>query len=43
MDIIHNLPWNVGLVKQIKDIFLCEVLECEVVNDEKEEDEAQEE
>lgn len=37
------LPWDVGLVKQIKDVFLCDVLECEVVNDEKEEDEVQEE
>lgn len=29
-----DFPWNVGLVKQVKDIFVCEVLECEPLKEE---------
>ena len=28
------LPWEQGIIKQIKDVFLCDVLECEPVKEE---------
>lgn len=30
-----DFPWNTGLVKQIKDIFVCEVLKCEPKKEDK--------
>lgn len=31
-----DLPWETGIVKQIKDIFLCDILECNVIEDNEE-------